>query len=352
MTETSPVAARRRALWQRLLPDGAPTLWCPLLTHFDDGGRLDAARTARQLDTLRPHVGGLLLAGSTGDGWTLSPDERQQLFDTVLPLAHERGFASLLGVLDPTEAGMRSGIERTLAGLQAATGCDDVADAMARRGVVGLTLCAPHGAALTRDTIGGALDRLLAPGAPVSLYQLPQVTGNEIAPATLDALAARHPNLLMLKDTSGADRIADAGGPACGALFLVRGAEGRYAAHLKAGGGRYDGLLLSSANGLGAPLARLVDLLGQARHGDAQALSDRLGAAVAAVFEAAAAVPGGNAFTNANKAIDHWMAHGPRAAAAAPPRLHGGGRLPADFVALAGDLLQRHGFAPSRGYLD
>lgn len=352
MTETSPVALRRRTLWQRLLPDGAPTLWCPLLTHFDDAGAIDAERTARQLDALRPHVGGLLLAGSTGDGWTLSADERQRLFDTVLPLARARGFATLLGVLDPTEAGMQAGIERTLAGLGASGEADGTAGAMARHGVAGLTLCAPHGAALSQDTIGAVLDRLLAAGAPVSLYQLPQVTGNEIAPATLDALAERHANLLMLKDTSGADRIADAGGPATASLFLVRGAEGGYARHLKAGGGRYDGLLLSSANGLGAPLAQVIAALREGRQADAQALSERVGAAVAAVFEAAAAVPGGNAFTHANKAIDHWMAHGPRAAAAPPPRLHGGGRQPAAFVAATGDILQRHGFAPSRGYLD
>ena len=102
--ETMPVAERRRALLQRLLPAGAPRLWCPLLTHYRDDGSLDLERTARQLDAIRPFVGGLLLAGSTGDGWELDEAQRQRLIADVLPLARARGFAVLLGVLKPTAA--------------------------------------------------------------------------------------------------------------------------------------------------------------------------------------------------------------------------------------------------------
>ena len=52
-----------------------------------------------------------------------------------------------------------------------------------------------------------------------------------------------------------------------------------------------------------------------------------------AVFAAAAPLPHGNAFTNANKALDHFMAHGPRARAVTPPRLHSGQRLPGELIA-------------------
>ncbi|MDZ5459832.1 dihydrodipicolinate synthase family protein [Azohydromonas lata] len=348
--ETRPVAARRRELLRQLLPAGAPRLWCPLLTHYRDDGSLDLERTARQLDAIRPHVGGLLLAGSTGDGWELDEAQRQRLVAEMLPLARERGFAVLLGVLKPTAQGMRQAMAATVAALCAQAGTDDPTEAFARCGVAALTLCAPHGQALSQDELGSALDELLASGVPVSLYQLPQVTGNRIAAATYAALVARHANLLMLKDTSGEDTLAQAADDADGVL-LLRGAEGGYARHPKAGGGRYDGALLSTANGLGAALGGVLDALCAGRREQAQALSARIEAVVEPVFAAAAALPVGNAFTNANKALDHVMAHGEAAGMAQPPRLHAGTRLPREFVATAAAALARQGLAPARGYL-
>jgi dihydrodipicolinate synthase/N-acetylneuraminate lyase len=348
--ETMPVAARRRTLLQRLLPAGAARLWCPLLTHYRDDGSLDLERIARQLDAIRPYVGGLLLAGSTGDGWELDEEQRQRLIAEVLPLARTRGFAVLLGVLKPTTAGMRQAMAATVAAQCAQAGSDDPAEAFARCGVAGLTLCAPHGEALSQDEIGSALDALLATGVPISLYQLPQVTRNRIAAATYAALVARHANLLMLKDTSGEDTLAASADEADGVL-LLRGAEGAYARHPKAGGGRYDGALLSTANGLGAALGGVLDALSAGRHGEAEALSRRIEAVVDTVFGAATALPVGNAFTNANKAIDHVMAHGDAAATVEPPRLHAGTRLPRELIATAAAALASQGLRPARGYL-
>lgn len=349
--ETTPVAARRRALLQRLLPAGAPSLWCPLLTHYRDDGSLDLERTARQLDAIRPFVGGLLLAGSTGDGWELDEEQRQRLIAEVLPLARERGFAVLLGVLKPSAAQMQQAMAASVAALCAQAGSEDPAEAFARCGVAGLTLCAPHGEALSQDAIGSALDALLATGAPISLYQLPQVTRNRIAPATFAALVARHANLLMLKDTSGEDTLAACAREADGVL-LLRGAEGGYARHPKTGGGCYDGALLSTANGLGAALGGVFDALGAGRRDEAEARSRRIEAVADAVFAAAAALPGGNAFTNANKAIDHVMAHGNAAATTAePPRLRAGTRLPRELIATAAAALAGQGLTPARGYL-
>jgi hypothetical protein len=77
----------------------------------------------------------------------------------------------------------------------------------------------------------------------------------------------------------------------------------------------------------------------------------RLEVTVNEVFAAAAPLPYGNAFTNANKAIDHFMAHGPGARSVRPPRLHTGERLPADLIATAGAALERHALMPERGYL-
>jgi dihydrodipicolinate synthase/N-acetylneuraminate lyase len=345
---TDPVAAARAALMQRLLPEGVPTLWCPLLTPYDDAGRLDRERLRRHVDFLQPSVRGLLVPGSTGDGWQLSDDETQALLEAVVPLAVERRIALLIGVLKPGADAMRASLERTMGWLQRRAGTDDPIEVLRRASVVGFTFCPPHGAALTQADLLGALDPLLATGLPASLYQLPQVTGNEMAPDTVRSLAARHANLLMLKDTSGEDRVADAG---VEGLFLVRGAEGGYSGHLKLGGGRYDGFLLSTANGFGPQFAELIDHLRQGRRAEADALSARLDAVVGEVFAAAAPLPYGNAFTNANKAIDHFMAHGPGARDATPPRLHTGQRLPAELIDLTGRALERHGLLPTRGYL-
>ena len=328
-------------------PPLAP-LWCPLLTPYGSDGAIDLQRLRRHVEYLTPSVGGFLVPGSTGDGWVMSDAQALQLLDAMLDLAQAGGAAVLVGVLRPDVAAMQATMACMLDRLRRRAGTDDAQTAMRRASVQGFTFCAPHGADLSQDAIAGAFDSLLGCGLPVSLYQLPQVTGNEVAPATVRALATRHANLHMVKDTSGADRIADAG---LDDVFLLRGAEGAYSRHLKIAGGRYDGFLLSSANGFGPQLAQMIDLLRQGRRAQADAMSARIEAVVEAVFAAAAGIAFGNVFTHANKAIDHHMAFGPLARDVAAPRLHGGQTLPDELIAVAGDALARHGLMPARGYL-
>ena len=59
----------------------------------------------------------------------------------------------------------------------------------------------------------------------------------------------------------------------------------------------------------------------------------------------------GNAFTNANKAMDHFFAYGPEAAKVQPPRLYSRRLLPVKLIESAGAALKRHGLMPERGYL-
>lgn len=348
MTSAPEPAAARSALTKQLLPAGVPTLWCPLLTHYDDAGGIDFERIRRHLDFLAPSVHGFLVPGSTGDGWQLSDAQTQELLAGVVEMAVARRLALLIGVLKPSAAALHQALAHLLRWLQQRAGSNDPLTALRSASVAGFTCCAPHGAALTQGDIADALDPLLATGLPAALYQLPQVTGNRIAPDTVGTLAARHANLLMLKDSSGEDRVADSGHDS---LFLLRGAEGGYSHHLKLAGGRYDGFLLSSANSFGPQLAELIEHLRGGRQAEADALSARLEAVVNEVFAAAASLPYGNAFTNANKAIDHFAAHGPGARGVTPPRLHGGERLPAELIATAGAALERQALMPARGYL-
>ncbi len=333
---------------RRLFPEGVPRLWCALLTHFRGNGEIDSARIKAHLDYIRPHVGGLLVPGTTGDGWALTPEEREQLLRLVLEPEVRGDLRILAGILEPTAEACRGAIldlteKFDLFG-------DDQAGVFAERGLAGFTVCAPHGGFRDQFDIEEALDTVLEMNFPTALYQLPQVTENEIEPETFDSLASRHPNLIFFKDSGGGDHIAlaDRGR---NAVFLVRGAEGDYASWLMEKGGPYDGLLLSTANAFAAPLHDLLEDLEMGDHEAAGAASNKLTAASRELFEAVAAVPSGNAFTNAAKAADHFMAYGPEGLAVPPPMLHGGSRLPTEVLEHTKEILLRHGLMPEIGYI-
>jgi len=61
--------------------------------------------------------------------------------------------------------------------------------------------------------------------------------------------------------------------------------------------------------------------------------------------------PAGNAFTNANKVLDHVMAYGAAARDQEPPLLYSGARLPAEFVDQAVAFLRAAALFPHTGYL-
>jgi hypothetical protein len=73
---------------------------------------------------------------------------------------------------------------------------------------------------------------------------------------------------------------------------------------------------------------------------------------VGEVFGLVGEIPCGNAFTNANKAIEHFMAFGPKAADREGPMLHGGIRIPAGIISATGESLRRYGLMPEKGYLE
>jgi dihydrodipicolinate synthetase family protein len=263
--------------------------------------------------------------------------------------ARSLGAHLLVGILRPDRRDASRLYSDTLAWLKKRTGTDDSREALSRSAVCGFTLCPPRGADLTQGEIRGALEPMLHLDVPTALYQLPQVTLNEMAPETARELAAAYPNFYLLKDTSGADRVALSG---LRDVFLVRGAEGDYSRHFAASGGGYDGFLLSTANCFPRELAEVLDHLLEGGRDQADMLSRRLTETVSAVFEVVASLPAGNAFTNANKAMDHFFAFGVNAQKAPPPRLHGGAFLPAGTLEAVGVILARHGWLPRRGYLE
>lgn len=340
----------RERLVHRIFGQRVPALWCPPLTHYCPDGTIDRNRIEMHLGHMGHWVQSFLIPGSTGDGWELSDAESQQVLDIALACAPKLRLRVLVGVLRTDAAHARQYVKDTLERLRAHTGAASDEEGLRSARVCGFTVCPPKGQGLSQGEIRDALADILDLGVPVALYQLPQITQNEMSPDTLASLARDYPNFCLFKDSSGADRVAlaekDLGG-----VYLLRGAEGDYARWVSAQGGVYNGFLLSTANCFARELTQMMAAISKGEADEAQALSDRLSRVVGEVFALVADLPDGNAFTNANKAMDHFFAHGPGAAELPPPRLHAGSALPADIIQATGRALRAHGLMPSTGYL-
>jgi|WetSurMetagenome_2_1015567.scaffolds.fasta_scaffold11892_5 4-hydroxy-tetrahydrodipicolinate synthase len=347
MTE---ILEKRKKLLKKLFSQGIPRLWCPLLTHYTHEGEIDFVRMEAHLNHVSTWVKGYLIPGSTGDGWELSDTETSRIVDFALNQARKHDLKVLLGVLKPSVEEMWSEIRLMLQKVLDFTGLHDPSEALISAHVSGFTVCPPTGESLTQELISEGLSIILDMGLPTALYQLPQVTGNEISPETFTSLAKDFPNLIFFKDTSGADRIAKSGQDTSG-VFLVRGAEGDYVRWLKGTGGPYDGFLLSIANCFPSFLSSIVELVENGDIEEARLISNKLSNVMNEVFTLIQSVPQGNMFTNANKAIDHYMAYGPSASKKKGPMLHAGVQLPESIISETGKILSRFKLIPPKGYL-
>jgi dihydrodipicolinate synthase/N-acetylneuraminate lyase len=305
---------------------------------------------AVHLRQLAPYAQGWLVPGSTGDGWEMSDEEVLVVLDHVLGIAASCDVRVLIGVLRTTVEAIVLQMERLSGWLCDRTGKPEPLDALQSANVCGFTVCPPAGADLSDLEIRDGLKEILASGLPVALYQLPQVTQNEISPATAELLAASYPNFYLLKDTSGLDRIALSGKNLEG-VFLVRGAEGDYARWSKAGGGPYDGLLLSTANCFASQLCRMLEALDAGQPEKAFEQMAPVERVVTQAFQAVRDFGFGNPFTNANKAIDHFLAFGRQAQAKPGPRLHCGQTISDSILSAVSQSLRDNGLLPDVGYL-
>jgi dihydrodipicolinate synthase/N-acetylneuraminate lyase len=332
------VAARRRALQSKLFPRGIPRLWCPTLTHFQAARQPDARRIRSHLRSLSARVHGILVPGSTGEGWEMNDDDIRQLLDIVVDAAQESNVKILIGVL-------KTSVDEMLACI------DAMHSFLEHPAVIGVTVCPPKGADLSQEVIRAGLAAVLDLGLPTALYQLPQVTQNEMSAETVRALAEKYDTFILFKDTSGEDRVAQSGID-LGSVFMVRGAElGGYAAWPRTAGGLYDGFLLSTANVFSKELDEVLRLLDNDDRAAAQSLSQKLVEVVNQAFALVRDFPVGNAFANANKVLDHCMAYGEAASRTEPPLLYSGNRLPNSFIESSMRILKQHALLPASGYL-
>jgi dihydrodipicolinate synthase/N-acetylneuraminate lyase len=299
---------------------------------------------------MAPYVKGYLAAGSTSDGWVLNAEQHQAVTTLALESAAKHKQRILVGVLKPTFQEQLEALRETAKWITGSSS-SSTAGKLIQRNDCGFTVCAPRGASLTPMEMEYALSNYLELGLPIALYQLPQVTQNEIPPDLIYSLIIKYPNLVLFKDSSGNDAVAKYKKKR-GDLSLLRGAEGDYARWYVGSGGPYHGFLLSTANCFSASLHQIIDGFTNGHIDGSMKESNRLSALVHDLFAIVANLKDGNAFANSNKSADHFMAYGPKAASLPPPRLQSGNRLPVEVLQAAGDALRRHGYMPTRGYLE
>ncbi len=334
MSQMGSIQAARLQLQSQLFPEGVPKLWCPSLSFFQAAHRFDREQLEEHLQAIAPWVRAILVPGSTGEGWQMSDDEIDRLIDLVEPMARSLRMKVLIGVLKTDLRAMVGAIER----LQ--TRVD-------RQTIIGFTVCPPQGKNKTQGEIEQSLREILQFDLPMALYQLPQVTQNEMEPETVQRLALDHANFLLFKDTSGEDRVASSGLD-FGGVFFLRGSElGGYARWLRSAGGGYDGFLLSSANVFAKPLMQVIEQVDQGRFAEAESLSKRIEAMVGGAFAKVASHSKGNPFTNANKAMLYWK-NGRFNAMSPAPMLIDGERLPLDLLHDVRQILPQDFFETNR----
>jgi 4-hydroxy-2-oxoglutarate aldolase len=162
-------------------------IFVPIVTPFNRRGDIDEAAFRRNLQRyVKSGANGILVAGSTGEGPYLTPEERLRLVEIARPL-----------VPPPQLLLVQTGVETTRQTLR-------LSRAALARGDAVLVLTPSYfknrmdSAALTAhfSAIGDALHR------PVLIYSIPQFTGIHMDPATIGRLS-RHGNVVGLKESSG-----------------------------------------------------------------------------------------------------------------------------------------------------
>lgn len=186
---SSTLTQQRRTISERMLGHPPPTLWCPPLTHYRDDGSLDRDRTRAHWRHMRPYVSSFLVPGSTGEGWDMTEEDARDVLGLALELAAELKTLVLVGVLRTDIDAMCEAMGTTMATLHARSGTSDALKTLEMNRVAGFAVCPPSGASLAQAEIEAGLSRVLSLGLPTALYQLPQITKNEMAPLTVERLA-------------------------------------------------------------------------------------------------------------------------------------------------------------------
>ncbi len=341
----------RKSLIARLFPAGIAPLWCPPLTHYWKDGDIDYKRMDAHLKVLSGNINSFLLPGSTGDGWEFTFVEFKDLLTFLFTdFDMEREYNVLVGLLRPDHDEAMQAMDYVITYLEGLDYKIAAEDYKMNR-FKGFVICPPKGKDLSQEEIQTSMERFLKRGYPIVIYQLPQITENEMSPETVSYFANTYPNVYMMKDSSGVDNVAKAVKDYSN-LQLVRGAEGDYSKHLKQNGGLYDGFLLSTGNTFPEQLSAVISHIDKGEIQAADEISARISKSIGGAFGLVGDLPFGNAFTNSNKLIDHIMAYGRNWLNSPYPQTHSGNSFPAEMLGKMEEILRENLLFPEKGYLE
>jgi 4-hydroxy-tetrahydrodipicolinate synthase len=156
-----------------------------MVTPFDQKGEIDFAVAAEVAKFLvREGSDGLVIAGSTGEGSSLSDDEKLDLARCVVETVNV-----------PVLVGTSSPDTRESVALTAR---------VKATGAAGILATTPAYARPSQLGIAGHLGAMAeATELPLMLYDIPSRTGRKIASATTISLVEKFANIIALKDASG-----------------------------------------------------------------------------------------------------------------------------------------------------
>jgi 4-hydroxy-tetrahydrodipicolinate synthase len=165
----------------------------PLLTPFDEKGRLDCEAAARLAEYLiQRGVHGLFPGGTTGEGPLLATRERRRLAQAVVQAA--AGRVPVLVHTGATTTAEAVDLTRHAQGI----------------GARGAVLVPPFYYHHSEEALFHHFAEVAkrADGFPVYLYDNPSVTGNPLTVRLVARLVESYPNIAGMKDSSGAlDRL-------------------------------------------------------------------------------------------------------------------------------------------------
>ncbi len=158
-----------------------------MITPFDDRGNVDLQEAARLASWLadREHDA-LVIAGSTGEGQTLSREERAALFSAVKQALAARAAVIANAGSNDTRESVAAVREAEQAGADAILAVVPYYNKPTQRGMVA------HFGQIANAT-----------QLPVIVYNIPSRTGANMLPETLLELASRHENIVGVKESSG-----------------------------------------------------------------------------------------------------------------------------------------------------
>jgi len=158
-----------------------------MITPFDERGDLDVKEAARIASWLVDRGNdGLVVAGTTGEGPTLSETERLDLFAAV-----------------KDAVGGRAVVIANTGGSDTRASADLTRKAQARGADAILAVVPPYSKPTQDGMLGHFGEIAKSTDLPVIVYNIPGRSGANMLPATLLELAARHKNINGVKESSG-----------------------------------------------------------------------------------------------------------------------------------------------------